>query len=187
MDDSKQMPPIPDPSEWLDRYGSALYGFAFFRLDNANDAEEAVQETMLRGIRRLPTFEGRSSCKTWLTGILKNVLHETERRRGRDTGVGEVKVSEEAAMDMVELRKLSPDRAVERREFWEVVESCLEELPVRTARIFWEREVEGRSAEEVGRDLGMSGNAVGVALHRARKFMRDCVDHTLNFGRKLLK
>lgn len=174
-----------EPSEWIDRYGSALYGFAFFRLQNPDDAEEAVQETMLRGIRRLQSFEGRSSMKTWLTGILKNVLRETDRRRDRDRGApAEAEAVEGRPLGISELQRLAPDQAIERQEFWEVVDSCLDQLPVRSARIFWEREVERRSAEDVGAELGMTGNAVGASLHRARKFMRNCVTQTLNFGRK---
>lgn len=179
------MSDVPEPSEWIDRYGSALYGFAFFRLGNPDDAEEAVQETMLRGIRQLGEFEGRSSCKTWLTGILKNVLRETNRRRGREAGSPVDEVSANSNMPMTELQTLPPDQAVQRQEFWDVVDSCLEQLPVKSARIFWEREVEKRSAEDVGAELGMSGNAVGASLHRARNFMRNCITSTLNLGRKL--
>lgn len=176
------MKDVPDPSEWVDRYGETLYSFAFFRTSDEALAEEAVQETLLRGIRMLAKFEQRSSLKTWLTAILKNVLRELERRSGRHATEDWSEGMAEAALGLDELQALPPDKAVEREEFWEVVEGCLERLPVKTARIFWRKEVEGLSANEVGAEFGVSGNAVGVTLHRTRKFLRDCLTRTLKLG-----
>jgi RNA polymerase sigma-70 factor, ECF subfamily len=69
------------------RHGSALYGFARSLVQGDGVAEDIVQEAWLRAVRRLPSFDGRSSLRTWLIGFVVHCCHETWRD-GRRHGVG---------------------------------------------------------------------------------------------------
>ena len=167
------MSTIHNPNEWVDRYGDALYSYAFSRTNDSNAASDAVQETFLRALRKLPSFENRSSLKTWLTGILKNVLFEYSRQI--DKQHKKLTSTENSPLSQSELQILSPDEAIQRSEFWEVVEHCLEKLPAKGARIFWESEVEHRPIKEIAQQLETSPNSISAQIYRARKFMRICM------------
>src|SRR5947209_2861327 len=66
--------PLPEPGEWVERYGDALYRYALARLRRPQDAEEAVQETLLAALRARGQFQGESQPGTWLIGILKHKI-----------------------------------------------------------------------------------------------------------------
>src|SRR5215467_11203290 len=74
------------------QHGSALYGFARSLVQRDGVAEDIVHEAWLRAVRRLPSFDGRSSLRTWLIGFVVHCCHETwrdERRHGAGLGDGE--------------------------------------------------------------------------------------------------
>src|SRR5260370_8129428 len=59
-----------DPSTWLERHGAYLFGYAMFRLRDTTAAEDAVQETLLPLSQSGDGYQGLSSERTWLTGIM---------------------------------------------------------------------------------------------------------------------
>ena len=59
---------------WVDEHGDYLYRFALGRVDGPEAAEDLVQDTLLAALKASASFAGRSSERTWLTGILKNKL-----------------------------------------------------------------------------------------------------------------
>ena len=167
------MPPPPDTENWVELYGDALYSYAFFRTKDSDAASDAVQETFLRALRKLSTFESRSSIKTWLTGILRNVLFEQSRQNNQKAA--SFPSSDEPSLTLAELQTLPPDEAIQRTEFWEALETCLAKLPDKSAQIFWEREVEHRPVRDLAQELKTSPNNVSAQLYRARKLMRVCM------------
>ncbi len=177
-----------NPEEWVDLYGDLLYSYAYGRSKNTHLAEEAVQETFARGVMKVSSFSGKSSVKSWLFGILRNVIREHARKaKPSEVFEDEVSLSEEIAggsRGMTALRSLSPIDAVQRLEFWELVETCLAKLPATTARVFWEKEVQGISTPEISEATGISPGNIWVRLHRARVFMQECLSDMLRLGRK---
>ena len=69
--------------DYLERHRSELYGYCYRMLGSGFEAEDAVQETMLRAWRGGPAFEGRSSLRTWLYSIATNVCLDLLRGRAR--------------------------------------------------------------------------------------------------------
>ena len=67
----------------LDRYHGPLFRLAMGYLRDRDAAEDAVQETWLQVLAGLDRFEGRSSLKTWIFGILLNVARSRRRRESR--------------------------------------------------------------------------------------------------------
>src|SRR5881394_3599979 len=63
---------------------SALYGAALRLCRNEGDAEDLVQETLLRAYRFFDTFEAGTNCKAWLFRILSNVFRNQYRERERE-------------------------------------------------------------------------------------------------------
>ena len=72
----------------LERHRSAITGHCYRMLGSVTDADDAVQETMVRAWRHLDTFEGRSSLRTWLYRIATRVCLDAiddRKRRLRST------------------------------------------------------------------------------------------------------
>jgi RNA polymerase sigma-70 factor (ECF subfamily) len=74
---------LPDPGEWVERYGDALYRYALARLRRPQEAEEAVQDTLLAALKGRGQFQGQSHPRTWLIGILKRKIADLFRRAAR--------------------------------------------------------------------------------------------------------
>src|SRR5438093_12968628 len=72
-----------DPSRWSDEPVDYLFRYAIFRLRDAAAAEDAVQETLLAAMQARERFDGRSSERTWLVGILKHKIIDHYRKVGR--------------------------------------------------------------------------------------------------------
>lgn len=173
--------------QWLELYGDSLFKFALARVRNVQMAEDLVQETFVAAIKARDSFEQRSQVKTWLTGILKHKIIDHLRRSAREQNY------EDADTLFDELRQESfdasghwqidvaqwsnPDQALEREEFWAVMNRCLDELPEKMREIFLLREMEGLSAEEICKALQVSStNNVWVILSRLRMKLRQCLE-----------
>ena len=72
-----------NPENWVDQYGDALYEYALVRVRKPDVAEEMVQETFLAALHARKRFQGRSSEKTWLIGILKHKIIDHFRKASR--------------------------------------------------------------------------------------------------------
>jgi RNA polymerase sigma-70 factor (ECF subfamily) len=86
----------------LETHRSALTGHCYRMLGSAADADDAVQETIVRAWRSLDRFEGRASLRTWLYRIATNVCLDTisaGARRMRPFEEGPAVSLEEATLD----------------------------------------------------------------------------------------
>ena len=72
------------PQQWVDLYADDLYSYALKFISQTDTAENLVQETFLAALKNRSSFEGRSSEKTWLIGILKNKITDHLRRKYRE-------------------------------------------------------------------------------------------------------
>lgn len=166
-----------------------LLGFAQRRLRDADSAEEAVQETLLAACRSGHTFAGKSSEKTWLVGTLKHKIADTLRRVSRERGLFEPECETEDSFDSAGRWQAPPTewndplRALSQKEFHAVLQQGLNTLPLRQAEVFWLREVEEFSTEEICKTLGLSATNTLVLLHRARLRLRAYMEIHW-FGRK---
>src|SRR5262249_40918384 len=70
----------------------------------------------------------------------------------------------------------TPDKALEDREFWDVLEGCLSRLPRALSSVFVLRELEELEMTELRRTLALSEGNIRVRLHRARLLLRECLE-----------
>jgi RNA polymerase sigma-70 factor (ECF subfamily) len=179
--------PQTGPETWVDRHGDCLYRYALLRLREPELASELVQETFLEALRGWEAFEGRSSERTWLVGILKHRIVDHLRRVSRERALSEASSSatstDDPAFDARGRWKTKPDdwrgepgAILESREFWDVFGSCLSRLPRGLADAFFLREVDGLSGEETRELLKISSENLWTRLHRARSLLRDCLE-----------
>lgn len=166
---------------------AALHAHCYRMLGSVPDAEDALQEALLRAWRGLPRFEGRSSLRSWLYTIATNAcLRAIERRPRRvlpiDHGPagdphGEL---DEPLVESVWLEPYPDQRLVagdpepgaryEQRESVEVAfVAALQHLPARQRAVLILRDVLGFSGAEAAEALDMSAAAVYSALQRAHR------------------
>lgn len=176
----------PDPEKWLDEHGDALYRYALLHVRDNTVAEDLVQEVLLAALKGADRFAGRSSERTWLTGILRHKIIDHIRKSSRQTLEGDLDATLQSVQSQFHkggLWKLNPqkwgrrpDAALEEREFWDVLRRCLAALPPRMVAAFTAREVEGRESEEICQELGVSATNLWTLLYRARLGLRRCLE-----------
>ncbi len=177
---------LTDPSAWVDRYGDDLFRFAWKRLQSAEMAEDAVQETFLEAIRVADSFRGASSEKTWLFGILKHKIIDHIRKISRERPIDTGDLPENLSDDFFDkrgnwaVRPLKwgndPAEVLKQKHFIQTLMQCLRELPKRMAHAFSLRELEQLGSGEIAGIMGVSQNNLGVLLHRARLRLRRCLE-----------
>jgi RNA polymerase sigma-70 factor (ECF subfamily) len=180
-DDAAECRSLPEPGEWLSRYGDALYHYALARLRRPHEAEEAVQEALLAALRARGQFEGRSHPRTWLMGILKRKVVDRLRaapRAAAATTLDDLDAwfDERGKWRKPPWRWRDPAASAERSEFWGVVRHCLARLPARMAAAFTLRTLDDWPSADVCRELDVSPGNLWVLLHRARLQLVRCLE-----------
>jgi len=127
-------------------------------------ADDVVQEVFLVVHRRLADFEGRSSVKTWLFGILVRVVSDHRRRLRRKGGLEELPEALPA-----EPHSSCPAEQVERRAKVALLHTLLEALDPDKRAVFVLAELEQMTAPEISDALNIKLNTVYSRLRAARK------------------
>lgn len=179
-------------TEDLLAHSDALYRYAMSRLGDRPTAEDLVQDTLVTAVSKAPDFEGRSSVRTWLIGILRHKLLEHFRwnkRHPQDqpapedsdsnppadpwfTAGGVWRTDPNQGLDWLEH---DPDQALQRSELRAFLRLCIEHLPARLRQVFVLRELEALTPEDVSESAGIARNSLAVFLYRARQALRACL------------
>jgi RNA polymerase sigma-70 factor, ECF subfamily len=165
--------------ELVGPYRAELHAHGYRMLGSVHDAEDALQDALLRAWRGLPGFEGRSSVRSWLHTILSNAALDFGRRRARrevPAGFSPAgQLAEPAWLEpypdaaLGDLRAASPEARYELRESLELAfVIALQHLPPAQRAVLILRDVVGLSAAEMASQLGTTVPAVTSALQRAR-------------------
>jgi RNA polymerase sigma-70 factor (ECF subfamily) len=174
----------------LEQYRRELNGYAYRMLGSAFEAEDAVQETMLRAWRSLDQFEGRSSLRSWLYRIATNVCMDllgARERRARPMDLGPAREPVAANLNTLpEVTWIEPvpdalvapegdpaEVAVERDTIRLAFVAALQHLPPRQRAVLILAEVLRWKASEVAELLETSVASVNSALQRARATLEE--------------
>jgi len=162
----------------LEALRGELVGYCYRMLGSPFDAEDAVQETLLRAWRHSHDFDpARGSLRTWVYRIATNVcldMLRSARRRGLETA-GEPGIMGEPRPDSAWVLPMRDDPAevAARRESVRLAfVAALQHLPPRQRAVLILRDVLCWRADEVAGLLGVSVAAVTSALQRAREGIR---------------
>jgi RNA polymerase sigma-70 factor, ECF subfamily len=146
-----------------------LTGYCSKILGSAFEADDAVQETMVRAWTRRDSFEGRSSVHSWVYRIATNVCLDMLRRRNRRAVPMDLDGLEVLPHDQDLQAEADPaDLVAEKDEIQLALMVALEALPARQRAVLILREVLRWSAPEVADLLGTTVASVNSALQRAR-------------------
>ncbi len=177
-----------------DHFRPELLAHCYRMLGSVQDAEDQVQETLLRAWRGYGSFEGRSSLRTWLYRIATNAClraMENRERRPLPSGLGAPggdpagpiapPASEVAWLEPFPDALLRPESAdpaavaAARSGLRLALIAALQQLPVRQRTVLILRDVLGWRAAEVAELLDVSVTAVNSALQRARGQLQQAV------------
>ena len=174
-------------STQLETHRRYLLRIATLQLRDNALAEDVVQDTLVAALQGEQGFSGKSSLKTWLTGILKHKVVDAIRSKTRAPTLNTL--DEECRLD--DLDALfdetghwetppatwgDPESQLSQQQFFEVMQECLDRLPPHTARIFVMREVMDLETDEICTQLTITANNLWVILHRARLTLRECLE-----------
>ena len=139
-------------------------------LGNADDADEATQEAMLRVYQGLSRFNGRYALQPWVARIATNVALDVTRARTRRPLMAERTVYD--LREELREHRDDPVEALERGLEREEVNEILESLPEHHREALVLREFEGRSHREIGEKLGVTPSQAKALIHRAKGSFR---------------
>jgi RNA polymerase sigma-70 factor (ECF subfamily) len=170
----------------LEQYRPQLTGYCYRMMGSAFEAEDAVQETMIRAWRHLDQFEGRAAMKSWLYRIATNVcltMLDGRKRRARPMDIGGPGDALDPKLGQLpEATWLEPmpdgrvlaeeedpeEQAIQRETLRLAFVAALQHLPARQRAVLILREVLRWKASEVAELLETSVASVNSALQRAR-------------------
>jgi RNA polymerase sigma-70 factor, ECF subfamily len=155
----------------------ALYGTAYRLARNPRDAEDLVQEALLRAYRFWDTFEKDSNCKAWLLRILTNTFINEYQRKRRQREVLDAATAEQSATDGVLVHEnaqtqKSPEGMMLERSVSDDVQRALDALPAdfRTAVVLCD--VEGLAYKEIADVMDCPVGTVMSRLFRGRRLLQ---------------
>jgi RNA polymerase sigma-70 factor (TIGR02943 family) len=185
----------PEPQQWLLRFGDELYRFALGRVADAATAEDLVQETLVSALNALDSFRGQASERTWLFVILKRKIIDHYRRQARSPFVP-LALTPEQAPEAEFFRPADGhwrpeqypsrwevgddegrgDLRLEQQEFQQILHQCQQRLSPQQLAVFVLRFVEELPAEDICQELAISSSNYWVIVHRAKLYLRRCLE-----------
>jgi len=157
----------------MDRYGNAIYRFAYEMTHDEALADEIRQQVFVEAYRDLERFERRSAVRSWLFGIARHRALDAGKARRRwwqrfkndspeDSGDGDV--------------ELSPERDVERARIAQLLEACLQKLAPAAREAVVLRYQHELSYDEVAATTGDRVGTLQQRVARALPVLRRCVE-----------
>ena len=175
-----------NPERWLQEHGDIMFRYAYVRLKDRAVAEDIMQESFLAAMKAKERYQGRSSERSWLMGILRHKLIDYLRKAAREVKMDDLEP--EGFEDSLMFREVgvptwqppkwqfNPRKVFEQKEFWDVFSGCLAKLDQRMNLAFTLKELEGLSTEEVCKELGVEPTYLWVILYRARNALKVCLE-----------
>jgi RNA polymerase sigma-70 factor, ECF subfamily len=181
--------------ELLRRYHGALMRLAMTYVQNPQIAEDVVQDAWLTAIRNLDTFAGRSSLKTWISGIVINIARAKRRKESRLVSFASVFTDyadrrsptvdpsrfgrDGAWRELPRAWENVPESSLIGKETLGRIKEAIDALPPKHREVIVLRDVAQLDASEVTDALGISPENQRVRLHRARAAVRKSLEEYL--------
>ena len=155
------------------RYQDRLYNTVYRLLDNADDAQDVVQEAFLNAYQSLDSFKGHSEFFTWLYRIAYNTAISLKRKQ-RATLSLSARGNGESSREPADESDLSrPGHGLERAEGGRRVQEALNRLSPEHRMVLILKDMEGQKYEAMAEILQVPIGTIRSRLHRARAELRE--------------
>lgn len=166
-------------ARFVEIYSPRVFRLGMRILNNEQDAEDVLQETFIKAIRALPSFEGRSSLSTWLYRIATNEALMLLRKHVPDSvsidAPAEEDEEEQEALQIVDWTN-QPEMELSSKEIRRQINDAVSKLSLGQREVFALREIEGLSVKETAEILDVSESVVKTRLLRARMHLRQVLN-----------
>ena len=154
--------------ELIRKYHDQVFRFALGMLPSHQDAEDVAQDTFIKAYRGIGMFRGSASLGTWLITIARTTVAQWYRRHKFEQNLDET----------AEMSAGDADTFLAHME----VRSAVAKLPESYREIIVLRYTNQLDLNEIALVVGISTNAVGARLHRARQMLRDALGDQVSAG-----
>lgn len=161
-----------DFGELVNRHKDAVYRQMVRVCGNQADAEDVLQDALLNAYRALGSLRDRDAFQAWLATIARNACHRLKRREALQPLL-ELPVSGDPGIAAADP---SAESQVVRMDLERCVKSALARLPPSSREVVALRDMQGLTAPDAARQLGISVAALKSRLHRARGQLRHELD-----------
>lgn len=185
--------------ELVSQHHGALIRMAMGYVADREVAEEVVQDTWMAVIESLDRFEGRSSLRTWILGILIHKAKDRGVREKRHTTFSSFESSDDDSEEAIDPSRFqqsgewaghwafppqpwddqTPEKLLASQQAITAMQKATDELPATLKDVLILRDVEGVESKEICELLKITETNLYVRLHRARERVRQAVETAL--------
>lgn len=174
-----------DPEAWLEEHGDYLFRFSMSRLHNEELAADMVQETLLAAWKGREHFQGNSTVRTWLVGILKHKITDHIRHEIRNRNLADAVENDPTSayfdasghwQTAPAAWNEDPEKTYRNDQFRMVLQQCIRKLPEKQQLVFRLRELTGEDTESICKTCDITPTHLHVLIHRARLALRKCLE-----------
>ncbi len=172
--------------ELMKRYEKVIYNLALRMTKNPEEAEEILQDTFFSVFRNLERFREESSFKTWLYKVATNYALMKLRKNKQ---FSKVFIDEPLQIDGEDIPRdiadwsRNPESLYQTHELKKLLQDAIDSLPEIYQTVFWLRDVDGLSNQEVADILELSIPAVKSRILRARVLLREYLNTYFKDGK----
>jgi len=157
--DRNELPPA-NFTAIVNQHWTAVYKLVYHLTGNVHDSEDLTQETFLKALDRIETFQANTNMRAWLLRIASNAFFDLRRKRQRS--------SPQPLPDDVAVMVKPVEHGLEIGEQSELLKAALTELTELTRMVFHLRAQEDLSFREIAEIVGTSEEAARWHMHQAR-------------------
>ena len=163
-------------SKLVNYYAPDVHRFIFSMLRDADATDDLAQDTFIRMVTNISSYEHRAPFKSWLFRIAVNVCRDHLRKKKVRRIVSRFAIDRDSGEEQ-EFADESPNplRQVQSLEQRELIEKALQKLPASSRQVFVLREMQEFSYEEIAQALGWRLGTVKSRLFRARKELAELI------------
>ncbi|MFI3281540.1 MAG: RNA polymerase sigma factor [Rikenellaceae bacterium] len=146
------------------RYREAIYRLMLARTGSMHDANDLIQETLIKAYVRLPLYSKKYTFGQWIYTIARNTLIDSQRRQREDFSLDD-------RYSISDVKNPTPEQCVINKQDRKLIELSIERLSPTHAQLFRMRFFDEYSYEEIAEKLKMPLGTVKTNIHRARAKM----------------
>jgi RNA polymerase sigma-70 factor, ECF subfamily len=154
----------------------SVFAFGMRVCGQREDAEDTMQEVLVKALPYLPKFDNSKALTTWLYKVARNRCLESRRKSKfapkRELSLDELMPNREELERLDGQASIGPEGSAIRGEEARRLRDALRDLPPHYRIVLVLRDIEGFTDEEVGEITGLRPGTIRVRLHRARLFVR---------------
>ncbi len=152
-----------------------LYRFALRIVGNVAEAEDVVQEVMIKLWNQRDKLHEYNNIEAWCIRMTKNL--SIDKTRSKHYKVGIIPEGFDVTSD-----QRTPHQVAETQDTMQRIKNMIEQLPTKQREVMQTRDIEGLSYKEIEEQLNIPMNQVKVCLFRARKFIKNQLINSESYG-----